>query len=169
MKKFKFRLEKLLDAKVAKEKAIQNELAKAVGEQNIFRAKQSEYRSRVAAQKDDFHKRFVNKTVNFSELEMYHRFEVFAEKVVDDAQQKIDAMEPAIHRIRLRLTEASKERRTIEKLKERRFNEWKYNVTRAEDKENDDMNQKIYVRRMLAQNMEDTGHDGRNVRDDVAH
>jgi flagellar FliJ protein len=169
MKKFKFRLEKLLDAKKAKEKEIQHELAKAIGEQNVFRSKQFEYRAKVEAQKNEFHKRFAEKRVNFSELEMYHRFEVFAGKVIADSQQKIDALEPGINRIRGRLAEASKERRTIEKLKERRFSEWQYNVNRAEDKENDDTNQKIYVRRMLAQKMEDTDNDGRHVRDDVAH
>ena len=168
MKRFRFRLEKLLEAKVAKEKEIQHELAKAIGEQNVFRTKQHEYRTRVAAQKDEFHERFLKKSVNFQQLEMFHRFEVFADKVIDDSQQKIDALEPAINRIRMRLAEASKERRTIEKLKERRYKEWQYKVTSAENKETDDMNQKLYVRRMLADMMEVNGHDGRDVRDHVA-
>ena len=108
MKRFKFRLEKLLEAKVAKEKEIQHELAKAIGEQNVFRTKQHEYRARVTAQKDEFHERFLKKSVNFPELEMFHRFEIFAAKVIADSQQKIDAMEPAINRIRMRLAEASR-------------------------------------------------------------
>ena len=168
MKRFHFRLEKLLDAKAAKEKEIQHELAKAVGEQNVFRTKQTEYRMRVEDQKEEFHKRFVNKNVNFSELEMFHRFEVFAAKVISDSQAKIDSLEPAISRIRARLAVASQERRTIEKLKERRFKDWQYKANRAEDRESDDMNQKIYVRRMIAEKMEVNGNDGRNVRDHVA-
>ena len=168
MKRFRFRLEKLLEARFAKEKEIQHELAKAIGEQNVFRNKQAEYRTRVGNQKEEFHARFINKTVNFTELEMYHRFEVFADKVIADSQTKIDSMEPAINRIRMRLEEASKERRTIEKLKERRYKEWQYKVTSAENKETDDMNQKLYVRRMLAEMMEVNGHDGRDVRDHVA-
>ncbi|MGL4369836.1 MAG: flagellar export protein FliJ [Spirochaetota bacterium] len=169
MKKFKFRLEKLLDAKVAKEKAIQNELAKAVGAQNIYRMKQTEYAAKVSSQKDAFHKKFTEGSVRFGELEMFHRFENTAELVIADSQRKIDSMEPAINEIRSRLSIASQERKTIEKLKERRYREWQYHAKCAEDKENDDMNQKIYVRRMVAQMMEDTGNDGRYVCDNDAH
>ena len=169
MKKFRFRLEKLLDAKLAKEKEIQHELAKAVGEQNKFRIKQAEYAEKVNNQKISFHKKFTDGKVKFNELEMYHRFEVTADLVIADSQNKIDAMEPAVNAIRQRLAIASQERKTIEKLKERRFKEWQYHVNMANDKENDDMNQKIYVRRMLAQKMEDAGNDGRDVQHHDAH
>jgi flagellar FliJ protein len=154
MKKFKFRLEKLLEVRLAKEKLIKQELAKTISEQNVFRMKQSDYRDRVRAQKDRFHEKIAEGRTNYSELSMYHRFAEFSEKVIVDAQIKIDAMEPAINVIRGRLAEASKERRVIEKLKEKRYKEWNYKVARATENEVDDMNQKLYSRRLLALNME---------------
>ncbi|HEY1405687.1 MAG TPA: flagellar export protein FliJ [Spirochaetota bacterium] len=149
MKKFKFRLEKLLEARLAKEKAVKTELAHAISEQNIFRMKQSEYHARVEEQKKKFHEKIVTGKVNFSELSMYHHFADFSEKVVSDAQQKIEAMEPAINVIRGKLAEASKERRVIEKLKEKRQKEWQYEVDRAMYNEADDANQKLYTRRLV--------------------
>ncbi len=159
MKKFKFRLEKLLEARLAKEKSVKQELAKAVSEQNIFRMKQSEYISRVDEQKKRFHDKMTTGSANISELMMYHRFEDFSDKVVDDAQHKIEAMEPAINIIRGRLAEASKERRVIEKLKEKRQKEWQYLMNRADFNEIDDANQKLYTRRLLEEKKEAMHHD----------
>ena len=154
MKKFKFRLEKLLEARLAKEKSVKQELAKAVSEQNVFRIKQNEYITRVDAQKKHFHDKMTAGRANISELMMYHRFEDFSKKVVDDAQKKIEAMEPAINVIRGRLAEASKERRVIEKLKEKRQREWQYLLDRATFNEIDDSNQKLYTRRLLEEKKE---------------
>jgi flagellar FliJ protein len=156
MKKFKFRLEKLLEARLAKEKQVKLELAKVVSEQNIFRMRQSEYRARVEDQKIRFHEKMAGGKTSYGELSMYHRFAEFSAKVISDAQQKIEAMEPAINRVRSRLAEASKERRVIEKLKEKRHGEWQYKVNRSEMLEIDDMNQKLYARRIIAENQEES-------------
>ena len=149
MKKFKFRLEKLLEARLAKEKGVKVELAHAVSEQNLFRAKQSEYIGRMEEQKKLFHGKMKSGQLNISELKNYHVFEVTADLVIADSQKKIDAMEPAINVIRNKLNEAVKERRVIEKLKERRHDEWQYLANRAEYNEVDDMNQKLYMRRIV--------------------
>jgi flagellar protein FliJ len=149
MKKFKFRLEKLLDARLAKEKVVKIELAHAISEQNLFRTKQTEYRTRMEEQKKIFHDKMQTGKINISELKNYHVFEITADLVIRDSQRKIDDMEPAINVIRGRLNEAVKERRVIEKLKERRHDEWKYLADRAEHNEVDDMNQKLYMRKIV--------------------
>lgn len=149
MKKFKFRLEKLLDAKNAKEKAVKLELAHAVSEQNLFRAKQNDYRDKVQHQKEKIHDLMRSGKVSIDQLRSFHSFEYISDLAIDDSQNKIDAMEPAINVIRNKLSEAVKERRTIEKLKERRKSEWQYKANIAEHNENDDMNQKLYMRRIV--------------------
>jgi flagellar FliJ protein len=149
MKKFKFRLEKLLDAKNAKEKAVKLELAHAVSEQNVFRAKQNDYRERVQNQKNVIHDLMRSGKISIDQLKQYHNFEYISDLAIEDSQNRIEAMEPAINVIRVKLNEAVKERRTIEKLKERKKAEWQYKVTAAEYKEIDDMNQKLYMRRIV--------------------
>jgi flagellar FliJ protein len=149
MKKFKFRLEKLLEARLAKEKGVKIELAHAISEQNVFRTKQSNYISRMEDQKKLFHDKMKSGKINISELKNYHFFEVTVDLVIADTRNKIDAMEPAINVIRNKLNEAVKERRVIEKLKERRHDEWQYLANRAEYNEVDDMNQKLYMRKIV--------------------
>lgn len=158
MKKFHFKLERLLEARLAKEKGVKQELAKVISEQNIFRMKQNDYRNRVDQQKRMFHEKMVSGKVSFAELSGYHRFEDFSGRVIEDSQKKIEDMEPAINVIRVRLTEAQRERRVIEKLKEKRFDEWKYQANRAENIEIDDMNQKLFMRRIVSE-MQERRHD----------
>lgn len=158
MKKFKFRLEKLLDAKNAKEKSIKLELAKVVSEQNLFRTKQNDYRDRVRKQADEIHNKMKEGNIRIDQLKAFHSFERVSDLAIADSQNKIDAMEPAINQVRGRLNEAVKERRTIEKLKERRKAEWQYKVTTAEHNENDDVNQKLYMRRIVEE-MKERRHD----------
>jgi flagellar protein FliJ len=146
MKKFKFRLQKLLEAKKAQEKAIQNELIPLVGEQNRLRMKQQEYMQKVAAQRDTYHTLMEEGKTDFKSLQLFNKFSDFVDKFLQGSQQEIDAMQPDIDKVNGRLIEATKERRVLEKLKERRYNEWLYEVNRADNKENDDMNQKIYMR-----------------------
>lgn len=147
MKKFKFKLQKLLDIKLAAEDVIKHELAKAVGEQNVLRVKQQKYIAEIEKEKKTFHEKMKTGKYQFNELRVYSHFNEFADKVIKDSEQEIESMEPAINEIRSRLTEATKARRVIEKLKEKRYSEWKYEVRKHEDKEIDDMNQRVFARR----------------------
>lgn len=156
MKKFKYRLQKLLDAKMAKEREIQYELAKVVGEQNKLRVKQEEYRSKVDEQKRSFHKRIVGGESVINDLVMFQRFADFADKSIEAYQKQMDAMMPKINEIRGRLTEAMKERKTIEKHKEKKLDEWKKLIKRTEEKISDDINQKISYRNYI--HAQETGH-----------
>jgi flagellar protein FliJ len=149
MKKFKYRLQKLLDAKFAKEREIQYELAKVVAEQNKLKLKQDDYKSKIADQKKSFHDRIIGGESVINDLVMFQRFADFADKAIITYQKEMDAMLPKINEIRGRLTEAMKERKTIEKHKEKKLDEWKKIVSRAEEKISDDINQKIAYRNFL--------------------
>ncbi len=146
MKKFKFKLQKLLDIRQSKEDIVKNELAREMGEQNKIRVKQQNYRNNINSVRKKFHDKMVIGESNAADLHSYHRFAAFAEKAIKDSQLAIDKMEPALNAIRERLMAATKERCIIEKLKDHRYKEWEYEVKRAIDKENDDMNQKIFLR-----------------------
>jgi flagellar export protein FliJ len=65
--------------------------------------------------------------------------------VIKLQQEKIDSMEPEILKVRERLVEASRLLKVVEKLKEKKLQEYLYELNRETFKENDDINQKIYV------------------------
>jgi flagellar protein FliJ len=149
MKKFQFKLERLLDLRHVKEREIQNELAQVLSVQNMERMKQEHYRRSITEQHEKFAGRMKQGRFSYGEAVMFERFIEFAHMVIRDQQDKIERMEPQIQKVRERLIEASKQRKVVERLKDRRWQEYQYEYNREIAKENDDMNQKLYVKRMI--------------------
>jgi flagellar FliJ protein len=149
MKRFEFRLQRLLQIRETKEKEIQNELARLVSIQNMERMKQEQYRRGIAEQQAKFTGKIKAGRYSYSEAVMFERYVDFAQNVIRDQQKRIEAMEPEIRKVRERLVEASRERKVVERLKERRWNEYLYDVNREISKENDDANSQIFYRKKL--------------------
>lgn len=147
MKKFSFRLQKLLDIREAKEREVQNELSKVLAIQNLERMKQQNYMRRLEEQRAKFNQRLTDGGYSFSDIMMYERFIEFSHRAIEVQQERVESMEPEIQKVRQKLIEASRERRVVEKLKERKINEYLYEANREIVKENDDMNQKLHMRR----------------------
>ncbi len=148
MKKFAFRLQRLLDIREAREKEIKNELAALLNIQNMERMKQEEYRNRMDAEQRKFNEKLRAGKFSYLDSMMYERFIEFGNKVIQAAQERIDGMEYEISKVRERLVEASRERKVVERLKERKYEEFMYEYNREVAKENDDANQKMYIRRL---------------------
>ena len=149
MRKFKFKLQKLLEIREAREKEIQNELASAIALQNIEKEIQQRYRESIAEQHAKFDEKIKAGKFSYSVVLMFERYVEFANMVIRNQQTKIEGMEPEIEKIRVRLVEASKERKVVERLRERKWKEYLYDLNREIGKENDDMNQKMYLRKHL--------------------
>ncbi len=150
MRRFQFKLQTLLDLRMAREKEIQNELSRLINIQNLERIKQEDYRSRIASEHEKFNQKIKDGEYSYSVALMFERFVDFANRVIVNAQKKIESMEPEIQSVREKLLEASRERKVIEKLKEKRWEEYLYELNRETQKENDDINQKIYSQRVIA-------------------
>lgn len=144
MKKFRFKLQKLLDLRQAQEKVVKNELAKLIHIQNIEKNRQNELRQRISEEKTALRKRMQDESFSYKEIFVYERFKDASFKAINIAERKIQEMEPEIQRVREKLVEASRERKVVEKLKERKFEEYMYEANRELAKENDDVNQKLY-------------------------
>jgi flagellar FliJ protein len=150
MRRFRFKLQTLLDLRTVREKEIQNELSRLINIQNLERIKQEDYRRRIASEHEKFNQKIKDGEYSYSVALMFERFVDFANRVIVNAQKKIESMEPEIQIVRDKLLEASKERKVIEKLKEKRWEEYLYELNRETQKENDDINQKIYLQRVIA-------------------
>jgi flagellar export protein FliJ len=129
MKKFKFKLQKLLDIRLVEEDKIKHELGKVVGEQNKLRVKQQKYLDETSQEKSKFHEKMKKGEFKFNELKIFSNFTDFAEKVIKNSQVEIDNMEPAVNEVRQRLIEATKQRKIIDKLKDKQYKEWEYDIT----------------------------------------
>jgi len=147
MKKFKFKLQKLLEMREAKEKKIENELAVIIGKQNVERTKQTNLRELIKKQQVDFRERMQKNKFSSKEVLLFEKFVNISYRAIDVSEKKIIAMEPAVAEVRGRLIKASIEKKVVEKLKEKKLEEFTYNLNREIAKENDDMNQKIFFRR----------------------
>ena len=149
MKKFKFSLQKLLEIREAKETEIKNELMKVLGIQNRERMLQEELRVKITKYESEYSEKIKKGSFSPDETMSIMRYVTGARNAIVEAQSRIDAIQPVVDEIRARLVIASREKKVVEKLKERKFEEYMYEFNRAVTKENDDMNQKIYNRNLM--------------------
>lgn len=149
MKRFEFRLQKLLDLREAREKEIKSELAVLLRKQNEERVKQENLRRGIESQRKDFSEKFRLGRYSPGEAILFERYVDVSLRAIATAEERIKAMEPAIEKVRLRLVEASRAKKVVEKLKERKLEEYNYETNRELAKENDDMNQKMFTNRLV--------------------
>ena len=149
MKKFKFSLQKLLDIREAKETEIKHELMKALGIQNRERMFQDDLRDKINKYESEYREKLKKGIFSPEEAMLLMRYADVARNAIVEAQRRIENMQPIVDEIRGRLVVASREKKIVEKLKERKFEEYMYEFNRSVAKENDDMNQKLYQRKLM--------------------
>jgi flagellar FliJ protein len=147
MKRFRFRLESILDIRNRAEEEIKKELAKKNGE--IIAARRR-------------HEGMCRALESFFAEEKEHRLRVldlmalrlsvsYHQQLKSDAEEALRAVQQLGKEkdaIRQRLAQARKETRVLEILKEKRLSEWKKEYKAEEQKFVDDVSQKGYIRRI---------------------
>lgn len=148
MKKFKFRLQKLLDIREAREMEIRNDLMKILGRQNRERMIQEDLQNKIKLYENQQKSDMARGVYAPDKIMGLMRYRDVSLRAIAESEKKVRAMEPQVQEIREKLVEASREKKIVEKLKERKFKEYDYEMNREIAKENDDMNQKIFIKRM---------------------
>jgi flagellar protein FliJ len=149
VKKFKFRLQKLLDIREARETEIKHELMKVLSIQNKERVHQDELKSKINQYEIKYSEKIKKGFLSVDEIMSLMRYADISRKAIAESQKRIEKLEPEVNRIREKLVTASREKKIVEKLKERKIEEFNYELSREQFKENDDMNQKIYQRNLM--------------------
>ncbi|HOP61870.1 MAG TPA: flagellar export protein FliJ [Spirochaetota bacterium] len=149
MKKFQFRLQRLLDLREAKENEIKNELMKVLSLQNKERVLQEELRTRINHYEASYGEMIKKGGFDADKAMSVLRFADVSRRAIDEAEKRIEKLEPEANRIREKLVIASRDKKVVEKLKERKLEEYNYEVNREVSKENDDMNQKIHHKKLM--------------------
>jgi len=158
MKKFSFRLQRLLDMREAKETEIKNELMKVLSLQNRERVLQDELRTRISGLEAAYREKITRGIFTAGEAMDLLRFSDVSRRAIEEAGKRIEQLEPEVQRVRERLVQASREKKVVEKLKERKYEEYMYEFNREMARENDDMNQKIYQRKLSGGDLDDRRH-----------
>ncbi len=148
MKKFSFRLQRLLDMREAREKEVKNELMQVLALQNRERMLQDELRGKIQVLESDYRQKMARGIFSADEAMALMRFSDVSRRAIVEAGKRIERLEPEVRRIREKLVQASREKKVVEKLKEKKYEEFVYEFNREIAKENDDMNQKIYQKRL---------------------
>lgn len=149
MKKFKFSLQKLLDIREAKETEIKNELMKILSFQNKERVLQDELRTNIGRYEGLYSEKIKKGQFHPDEIMSIMRYTDVARKAIVEAERRIESFQPEVDRVREKLVSASRDKKIVEKLKERKHEEYDYEFNKEIANENDDMNQKLYHRKLM--------------------
>jgi flagellar protein FliJ len=146
MKRFSFRLQTLLDMKKRKEEEIKRALAEKNGQIAKAQRKMEEIRLElVRFQAAEKKQRGLSPTAQYLRLSVTYRFKLQGD--ISGVYRKIIALTKESQEIILSLTEAKKESRALEILKEKKYLQWKLEGKREEQEFVDDISQKEYIRK----------------------
>lgn len=145
MKRFRFRLEVLLDIRMRREEKVKLELA----EQNKEILKQQDelnelHRELKNLQSDELKRRQEQDSVLLLNTSVAYRFQLKKEMLA--VGSKMDKIQENIYRIRKKLISATKDRKAVEILKERQKSEWLKKYRTQEQSFIDDIAQKNHIR-----------------------
>lgn len=149
MKRFRFSLEALLEHRRRLEEARQRELASELSAlsrlQGQLDALAEAVREEAAALRDG---QLVGR-VDVSLLTAHRRFVLACERQRGAVLEQMAVARERVERARALLVEAARARKVVERLKERRYSQWKAEVLKAEQAETDDATSALGVYRML--------------------
>jgi len=109
---------------------------------------QDELRSKIKRYESEYSEKLKKGVYSAEEAMFLMRYVDTARNAIAGAQKRIEALQPTVDEIRGRLVVASREKKIVEKLKERKFKEYMDEFNRNMAKENDDTNQKLYQRNL---------------------
>jgi flagellar protein FliJ len=149
MKRFSFRLQTLLDLKKRKEEEIKLALAEKNGKIVKAFRRMEEHRLELARfQITEKKQRMSVPSAQYLRLSVTYRFKLQHDIMSD--QSLIMKLRKEAQEIMLALTEAKKECRALEILKEKKYAQWKLDGKREEQEFIDDISQKGHVRKRNA-------------------
>jgi flagellar protein FliJ len=149
MKRFQFRLDVLLDIRKRAEEEVKKELAKKNGEIHAARRDREEIAGRLEAFFVE-EKQQRLRILDLLALKFSVSYRSRLQKEILGKDRSIDGLAAELGAVRVRLAQATKDRRVLEILKEKRLARWKKEYKKEEQEYIDDVSQKGYVRRLHA-------------------
>jgi flagellar protein FliJ len=149
MKRFNFRLEALLDIKIRAEEEVKKGLAGKNNEIQVARRQRSELAARLESFYAD-EKQQRLRVLNLLALRFSISYRGQLQKEIADKDRCLATLASELDQLRVKLTQARKECKVLEMLKEKKLAQWKKERGKEEQENIDDVSQKGYVRRLHA-------------------
>lgn len=145
MSKFKFKLETVLKIKTRIEDLRKIELGEAEHKREKARLElcrcQDEVEANIRIYREKFQKKIIPEEAN-----SYHRYLTWLNRQVDLALLRLQECQREVDNCRQRLIEASKEKKVLEKLKEKAYQDYQAEQLNAEIKFLDELGTGRYIR-----------------------
>jgi len=138
MRKFKFRLQKLMDAKAGEEKLRQRELGM---EQHRLSQEEEKLKSLSDAleQTDENLREKLSGQVKAGELMIHHQWQRSLKTKINVQTQEVRKQDRVVEEARDRLVETSRDKKVLENLREKRFTEHQHQVNTETQNQLDDI------------------------------
>jgi flagellar FliJ protein len=146
VKKFVFKLDTLLKVKKAKEDEVKRRLAKKNREAEAVRSEIEAAQNELKNFQSDVKEQRRGGVESVADLRQSVSYRNALKIKLLKAGQKLDNVMVAAYSINQELIKAAQERRAVEIIKEKRYEEWKKENAAAEQKFIDDLSQQMYVR-----------------------
>lgn len=156
MPRFKFNFQRVLDIRATQEQVKQNELALEIKKEQEILQKISQFRLTQSEEYQRGQALLTSSTGNIRLFVAHQRYMEALERMIDRGYQDLDAQRKSVETARQALIEASRKRKLLEKLKDKRFAAFKKEEETAEQKNIDEIGGIASARRM-ARPSADTG------------
>lgn len=140
MKRFEFSLEAVLQQRKWAEEQRQRELGVHLAEMARLEGELRRLDGSVREASEELRSGHLTGRIDLSFLAAHRRFLLATQRNAGVVLEEMGQVRVRIERARALLVEASKARKVVEKLRERRLAEWKQGVMKAEQEETDDVN-----------------------------
>lgn len=134
MKKFKFRLQKLLEIRVKKEDLAKQAFSKAQKQLEMEIAKKESLIHDLAKEQNNLKEKRKSGSLVSSEEASYKSYFIRLNNMITDQQLTINQTMNEVEKRREELIEASKEKKVLESLKEKKYEEYLFEANMEEQK-----------------------------------
>jgi len=138
MKKFKFRLERVLETKVSEERQKKRELGEKLNQLSYEESVLDQLLKQIE-EHEKSQRHSIQVSSNAGYLLRQHRWQQELNKKKNEQIRTIARCENDVEKARVALMEATREKRVLEKLKEKQFEEYKKELNAEEQKVLDDI------------------------------
>jgi flagellar export protein FliJ len=152
MAKFVFKLHALLKQRKRDEQECQRLLAEQAAVVNAAEEAVRRMNESVAAGHDEVRRHLMGK-LDMSFLSAHRRFMGAMQRQIADLQQKAAVARKQLEEARLRLVEAAKKRKAIEKLREKQLERWQADQAHREAVLNDEIGNQLAYQALLDEGM----------------
>ncbi len=144
MKQFEFRLQKVMETTRAREELQKKELALALAEVERNEATLERMLDKLAGELDAFSARHGSKTIRVSELTQYASYTDKQLGEINTQREDIVKLAALVDEHRRKLLEISKDKKILERLKEKRYEEYRKKLRQVEQKFMDELSARSF-------------------------